>query len=313
MAGEQGISPGWYDDGATAAVVRWFDGSRWTEHTRPAPTMPVAPAPSHAFQPVPATTQTFLPGPASSPVHRPEERRSPASSPVQSAFPTFGEAPGSPLGAAFGGGTFGSPAQGYGSPAFGGFGAGAGSGPWSRGLANQAEAAKVRRRVTQELWLGIGSLLLGIVVAAWLTSAGAPTIVRYLPRAAAFAGFFMLRSCRKSYKQMVELGGRPWSSGQIALAVVAGSTAVLVYVSTIIAVVVAGTGSARLGPEGAGSCWRETAKVATHVSCDKPHDYVGVQVVTDKSQCPAEARAVMPRDDGTGTLLCMAPDPEPVS
>jgi len=42
---------GWYDDGATVGVLRWFDGSAWTEHTKPTqPSIPaVEPAPTSTF------------------------------------------------------------------------------------------------------------------------------------------------------------------------------------------------------------------------------------------------------------------------
>ncbi|NNH08807.1 DUF2510 domain-containing protein [Cellulomonas fimi] len=37
------VPAGWYPDGSTPGVVRWFDGNGWTEHTQP-----VAPAPVSA-------------------------------------------------------------------------------------------------------------------------------------------------------------------------------------------------------------------------------------------------------------------------
>ena len=47
------LPAGWYDDGATAGVLRWFDGSAWTEHTTPTA------VPVQVPVPVAATASTF--------------------------------------------------------------------------------------------------------------------------------------------------------------------------------------------------------------------------------------------------------------
>ncbi|WP_277949586.1 DUF2510 domain-containing protein [Cellulomonas sp. WB94] len=39
------MTGGWYDDGVTPGVERWFDGTDWSEHTRPVWVAPVPVAP----------------------------------------------------------------------------------------------------------------------------------------------------------------------------------------------------------------------------------------------------------------------------
>ena len=40
------MTGGWYDDGVTPGVERWFDGVEWSERTRPVWVPPVPPVPS---------------------------------------------------------------------------------------------------------------------------------------------------------------------------------------------------------------------------------------------------------------------------
>lgn len=54
-----GIAAGWYEDGVSAGVERWFDGAGWTEHTRAAapqgypPPQGYAPPQGYGYQPGP--------------------------------------------------------------------------------------------------------------------------------------------------------------------------------------------------------------------------------------------------------------------
>jgi len=70
MSTPTGPGPGWYDDGRSPGVVRWFDGRSWTGHTQlraPAAWSPASPGgqpsdPLHWVIPVGRSWQSILAG-----------------------------------------------------------------------------------------------------------------------------------------------------------------------------------------------------------------------------------------------------------
>lgn len=57
------MTSGWYDDGVTPGVERWFDGTEWSEHTRPVWVAPVPVAQASPYgQPYPVAGGQQWPG-----------------------------------------------------------------------------------------------------------------------------------------------------------------------------------------------------------------------------------------------------------
>lgn len=125
-----GPPPGWYDDGVTAGVQRWFNGTAWTEYTRPLPEVMLpaatnagatgaARAAAAAGPSARAASGTTTSSPAVGAVWRPEDGGPAVEEAVGDAAGTGGPGVGG-----LGGGVAGSGAIGAGT-ATGGFGVGA--------------------------------------------------------------------------------------------------------------------------------------------------------------------------------------------
>lgn len=142
MTTPDGPAAGWYDDGATAGVERWFDGTAWTEHTRPVPT-PSVPTPAVAAGTV------WQPGAQVGGWTAPAQALAPAPPVAPPAAPAWGG--GVAAGSAPAGGWPGAPGASWG--AAGGAGA-----AWSAGPAPTAYAAwwsRVLAYVIDALVMGV--------------------------------------------------------------------------------------------------------------------------------------------------------------
>lgn len=106
---------------------------------------------------------------------------------------------------------------------------------------------------------------------------------------------------------MVELGGTPWSSSAMTMAMVGAGVAVLLSFIAIVHAYTA-TGSTGLEPVGAGSCWAGGGGTVWQVSCDLPHSYIGTALISDGGMCPSGSETTLALDDGTGRALCLASD-----
>ncbi len=75
-----GPPPGWYGDPGGAPTLRWWDGSRWTEHTQPAPEPRSAVPPQPAQPPGMAANAEPAPDPQEARAEAPARRHSKAAS-----------------------------------------------------------------------------------------------------------------------------------------------------------------------------------------------------------------------------------------
>lgn len=323
------VSPGWYDDGVTPGVERWFDGRGWTETTRPAvPAPPVGGAwlPQEAPalpEPARASSAAAAGYPTSGTPYRSDAAASPytnaaAAVPLASPYTSAATSPYSSGAASPYSSAAASPSTSVppppppatapypGAPTTGYPTAGLASAPATPsrfGTPQQAllegafrSAAAEKAGSDRQTALVVGGLGVGLLVVAGgilraTLSTGTGTVWTW----GFLAGGALLVKAALSYASAVRRGAP--HLGPLGWTVSGG--ALLVAGAVVVTSIQAAFSPM---PVEVGSCFTDEGAEVQQVECADPHDYTAVAVVDSLGECPSVSD-VFARFDGE--VVCL--------
>ncbi|WP_426593983.1 DUF2510 domain-containing protein [Cellulomonas sp. McL0617] len=305
MTGASNPAPGWYDDGSTTGVVRWFDGAGWTEQTRPVAAAPGYPRALDAAAAVVTQDARFAVVPqAPDPRFAVEAGPGAYGQPVgfgQASAPGFGQVSGYGIGQPPGPGFGQAPA--YGPSYGGGF---VGQAPFY----DEAAIRRARRRIVRDVTWGLVWLVGGAVLAFLhvhaLRSGGSTAHVPFLTTGGITVGIVSFVRATRAYRAMVQLGGEPWTPAlRLTISLVAGAALLVSAAGTVIA----WTGGTP-GPPVVGSCWNAYGNnTFGQVLCSAPHTYEATGETSDPqgADCPPSTTVLTRLTQGSTGYLCLGP------